>query len=290
MQEPKQRSWPDEALKAIELAKERQSSELWLTSYMLRELPQELFQLVHLRVLSLANNPLTSVPAELFSMVNLRQLELSYTQLTQLPPEVGNLTNLEILDLSRSRLQSLPPTIGRLRALRTLDISRNNLTTLPFELGSLRETILLELDGNPFEEPLPTVVRRGTPELFAYLRSLRSGQPQYEAKVLLVGEGNVGKTSLVAALRGQPFVPDRETTHGIELEEMVFPHPDLPVDIHLNTWDFGGQESTGSPISSSSADVRSTSWCGGHGRGRRRTRSSRGSAGSASASVAKPAS
>ncbi|MCA1707365.1 MAG: hypothetical protein LC808_30500, partial [Actinobacteria bacterium] len=40
---------------------------------------------------------------------------------------------------------------------------------------------------------------------------------QFEAKVLLVGDGNVGKTSLVASLRGTPFVADRETTHGIEI-------------------------------------------------------------------------
>jgi GTPase SAR1 family protein len=42
----------------------------------------------------------------------------------------------------------------------------------------------------------------------------------YEAKVLLVGEGNVGKTSLIAALRNDPFVEGRPTTHGIEIQSM----------------------------------------------------------------------
>ncbi|MGH8888023.1 MAG: COR domain-containing protein, partial [Egibacteraceae bacterium] len=79
-------------------------------------------------------------------------------------------------------------------------------------------------------------------ELFAYLRSLARGQPQYEAKVLLVGEGNVGKTSLVAALQGKPFVENRPTTHGIQLGMLPVRHPALDVDLTLNTWDFGGQE------------------------------------------------
>jgi internalin A len=64
----------------------------------------------------------------------------------------------------------------------------------------------------------------------------------YEAKLLLVGEGNVGKTSLVAALRGAPFIQGRPLTHGIELGQLRIQHPRLPNDILLNTWDFGGQE------------------------------------------------
>ncbi len=33
---------------------------------------------------------------------------------------------------------------------------------------------------------------------------------------MLVGEGEVGKTSLLRALRGEEFVENRPTTHGIE--------------------------------------------------------------------------
>jgi len=59
-----------------------------------------------------------------------------------------------------------------------------------------------------------------------------------------VGEGNVGKTSLVAALlRGRDgFIENRDTTHGIETQELRAEHPKLHVEIVLHTWDFGGQE------------------------------------------------
>jgi GTPase SAR1 family protein len=74
------------------------------------------------------------------------------------------------------------------------------------------------------------------------LRSLDDARPQYEAKLLLVGRGNVGKTSLVAALRGAPFVEGRPTTHGIEIWPLTFHHPSLDVDMTLRAWDFGGQD------------------------------------------------
>jgi hypothetical protein len=57
-----------------------------------------------------------------------------------------------------------------------------------------------------------------------------------------VGEGNVGKTSLVAALSGSPFVKDRPTTHGIEISPLTFRHPALDLDMTVRAWDFGGQE------------------------------------------------
>ena len=61
-------------------------------------------------------------------------------------------------------------------------------------------------------------------------------------KLLLVGEGNVGKTSLIAALRSAPFVEGRPTTHGIEISPLTIHHPSLDMDMTVRAWDFGGQE------------------------------------------------
>ena len=76
----------------------------------------------------------------------------------------------------------------------------------------------LQLTGNPLLEPLPELIQQGSRAVAVYLRSLRDGVVQWEAKVLLIGEGNVGKTSLSAALRGEEFVEGRPFTHGIEIE------------------------------------------------------------------------
>ena len=79
-------------------------------------------------------------------------------------------------------------------------------------------------------------------ELATYLRSLHDAEPQYEAKLLVVGEGNVGKTSLIAALLPAPFVEGRATTHGIEITPLTIRDPSAGRDITVRGWDFGGQD------------------------------------------------
>ena len=68
---------------------------------------------------------------------------------------------------------------------------------------------------------------------------------RYEAKLVLVGEGGVGKTTLLKAMTGQEPREDEPTTHGvkIDIQSMHLPHPEKEgVEIQLNAWDFGGQE------------------------------------------------
>ena len=84
----------------------------------------------------------------------------------------------------------------------------------------------------------------------AYSRNSGIVESLYEAKLVLVGEGNVGKTTLLKALRGRrtEFEGPREgepTTHGVEIDihGLKLPHPQKDeVEIQLNVWDFGGQE------------------------------------------------
>jgi internalin A len=64
--------------------------------------------------------------------------------------------------------------------------------------------------------------------------------PLNEAKMVLVGQANVGKTSLVNRLVEDSFDPLESTTLGIDIR----PWQILVNDAHvqLNVWDFGGQE------------------------------------------------
>ncbi|MBV9011064.1 MAG: hypothetical protein JO272_03260 [Pseudonocardiales bacterium] len=135
------------------------------------------------------------------------------------------------------------PELGGATWLQRLDLSGNLIANLPPELGKLPDTVSLKLDGNPLREPLPELYERGVQPLLAYLRGLTAGATaRYEAKLILVGEGNVGKSSLVASLQGQEFVEERPTTHGIHISRLRVPNPDNDGFITLNTWDFGGQE------------------------------------------------
>lgn len=215
---------------------------LSLNGNQLTELPREIGYLTKLQSLSLDGNQLTALPREIGRLTSLVDLHLDSNQLTELPPETGRLINLRSLSVDNNRLTVLPAEIGQLSNLLELRIRENQLTRLPREISAIVEKSLrLDLQGNPLAEPYPELMIRGTHAVLAYLRSLKDAVAQYEAKVVIVGEGKVGKTSLIAALRDEDFIEGRSATHGIKIRELVLPHPDFDVDITLRTWDFGGQ-------------------------------------------------
>ncbi len=102
--------------------------------------------------------------------------------------------------------------------------------------------LLFLVGANPLRYP-PEIVEGGDEEIWAYLRSLDGANREWVSKAVVVGEGGVGKTSLLRALRGEEFIADEETTHGIQIKQLLLAHPtEADVTMQLNTWDFGGQE------------------------------------------------
>jgi len=154
-------------------------------------------------------------------------------------------SNLEALDLGDNELTQLPPEIGLLANLRTLDLRNNKLTQLPPEIGQLTKLEEFELSGNRFTSPPPQVVEQGERAILAYLRGqLEASRRQWVSKLLVVGQGGVGKTAMLRALRGEPFDPELSTTHGISrIEPLELEHPtEAGITMTLYAWDCGGQE------------------------------------------------
>ena len=170
--------------------------------------------------------------------------DLSFNQLTALPPEITKLTNLTGLDLSGNRLTALPPEITKLTKLTELYLSGNQLAALPPEITKLTNLTGLYLSGNPLESPPPEIVEQGVEAIFEYLRKIpEEATEQNEAKLILVGQGEVGKTCLANRLIYNKFTEDEKTTEGIDILkwEITAPTPEEE-EIRLNVWDFGGQE------------------------------------------------
>ena len=154
-------------------------------------------------------------------------------------------TNATTLDLSYLELDNVPASIGKLANLTLLDLRENQLTTMPTALGKLSNLTLLDLSGNSnLTSPPPEVLGQGTRAVLTYLQQQQEdGKRQWISKLLVVGEGGVGKTSLLRALRGERFQVQQSTTHGIEIKALKLEHPaETDVIMTLNTWDFGGQE------------------------------------------------
>ena len=206
-------------------------------------LPPEIGKLTNLTELNLWGNQLTALPPELGKLTNLAELNLWGNQLTALPPELGKLTKLAWLDLSGNQLTALPPELGKLTNLTELYLRDNQLTALPPEITELTNLAYLDLKENPL--PIPPEILAKTDEpatIINYYLQHEAGEkkPLNEAKMLLVGQGSVGKTSLVKRLLKDEFDLHEEKTEGIEIEEWQVAVDDQ--NIRLNVWDFGGQE------------------------------------------------
>lgn len=152
-------------------------------------------------------------------------LDLSGLGLQSLPEEIAQLTNLQRLDLGGNQLTSLPDAMQKLTWLKTISLRGNDGLKIPPEL--------LQATGD----------RAGVQKILDYYYRTRQGEkrPLNEAKLILVGYGEVGKTSLVNRLVHDRFDKDSPQTQGIQITPWWLPLNDTET-IRLNIWDFGGQE------------------------------------------------
>ncbi len=219
---------------------------LVLSGNQLSELPAEITQLANLTTLHLSFNQLRELPTEITQLANLTTLVLSRNPLGELPEEITQLTNLTTLHLSGNQLRELPTEITQLTNLTTLVLSRNQLSELPAEITQLANLTTLDLGGNLLKSPPPEIARQGIEAIFEYLRQLPEKETEAtlvnEAKLILVGQGDVGKTCLAKRLIYDEFIEDK-TTEGIDILKWSITAPtNEKEEIKLNVWDFGGQD------------------------------------------------
>lgn len=137
------------------------------------------------------------------------------------------------LDLGGLQLQRVPDSLRSLRQLKSLDLRMNKLIELPAWLGELSELKLLALGENPALGIPDSILSSRSPKeiLRYYFESRADGRPLQELKLLLVGRGGAGKTSLVKHLAGERPNPKESETHSISIREgrarPVAPAPDL---------------------------------------------------------------
>lgn len=249
-----------------------------LANNQLTELPHLLGQLTQLELLDLSQNQLTKLPESLSQLTQLRSLIVFSNHLTALPETLGSLTQLNVLNVLSNRLATLPKSVGDLRLLSELIVAENQLTRLPDSLCHLTQLDELHLDDNRLEAlpelmgqlvrldklylhgnkslGLPTEILGPTYDqvisgprgaasprailAFYFGQQQQSAKPLNEVKLLLVGHGRVGKTSLSKALRGISHDEKEPETPGIERHPLALKTGRSNLTAHI--WDFGGQE------------------------------------------------
>ena len=246
---------------------EKEMTEIDLSHCGLTLIPSEIKRLVNLTWVSLCYNSITEINVNLLtSCKSLQTLILSFNQIVTIPPEIINLSWLEYLDLRNNKISTLPACFGEMKALKKCFLSFNQLTYLPSTIEHFEKTIeAFDLYGNPLNTLPPDIVPKlgdihpsEMPHLFAYLRDISEGQQEYNRiKIMLVGDGNVGKTSLgncfaVQEARKASRIStkikkmntkeptDTIATDGIDISEVIVPLSGK--EIIWDIWDYAGQD------------------------------------------------
>ncbi len=200
-----------------------------------------------LTTLNLNGNQITDI-SYLQGLSRLTTLILDSNQIADISPLQG-MKNLTFLDLRRNKILEIPEAIVDLGLEINVDIEYgimkgislygNPMEMPPVEI--IRKRIGILLYGNPLETPPVEIIRKGRDAIKAYFKSLKGKTlPLNEVKVLLVGDGGAGKTSLVKWLLGKTYNPNEPQTHGININQWEVNQGKNKIKAHL--WDFGGQE------------------------------------------------
>ena len=143
--------------------------------------------------------------------------------------------HLNHININGNSVKSLPPQVAAFQGPIFWSAPGNRWAT------PNSRVIGLHLRGNPFEEPPIEVLAKGKGSIKRYFEFLRGERKSVnEAKVLLIGDGGAGKTSLMKQLLEREFDPNESQTDGINIDALTIEVPNRRLHVHI--WDFGGQE------------------------------------------------
>lgn len=215
---------------------------LWLSYNQITDI-KPLENLNNLISLQLDNNKLTDLKP-LKNLNKLLNLRLSHNKITDLTP-LQNLIKLQSLELRDNKIINLNP-LENLELLDELYLSDNQIVDItPIKSSLLNTDIRIDLAGNPLDNNLIHILeisdvdsRRS--ELEMYFTNLSKGEkPLNEAKLMLLGEGEAGKSNLRNYLMGLDFDDKKSATVGIAIDKWKLHKNET--DYKINIWDFGGQ-------------------------------------------------
>ena len=191
------------------------------------------------------------------SLMKLEKLHLSsFNKLTDIAPIelLAKITNLSFYHCAI--IKNLEPVIN-LPTLKTLNISWcQSIDNIPLDLlnkKSLQTLIfnspnldlpqdLVEYCNNEGKEGY-NLCANCLPALRSYYNDIYKSGSKFdrEVKLLFIGNGRIGKTSICKVFNNEEINSDEPTTHGINFFNWELKSTDKE-PIQINAWDFGGQD------------------------------------------------
>jgi len=188
-------------------------------------------------------------------LLNLTKLSLRDNNISDISM-ISKLDNLIELNLGNNIIEDISPLLN-LRKLEKLVLQFNIINKIPRDLAYMFEEINvtglyprhkikseLILTGNPLEFPPVSVIELGRETIKNYYETAEQfgHEPLSEGRILFVGDGSSGKSSIIEKVLYGTFSKGREQTNGIKIEHLHLQHPEDKRDLVFHVWDFGGQE------------------------------------------------
>jgi hypothetical protein len=140
------------------------------------------------------------------------------------------LTGLSSLDLSSSQISDLEPL---------LPLIKKGIPVTLEEYGSD-----INLYNSPLTNPPAAIVEQGNAAILEYFRQKEKvgSKPLLEAKMVLLGDGRAGKTSLACRMLGRELPRQEDRTQGVDIVIGEYRFPVEEGEFVLHIWDFAGQD------------------------------------------------
>jgi internalin A len=204
--------------------------------------------LVNLTFLDAAWNNVGAEGARALSgLINLTSFKLGGNKIgdegARALPSLANLTHLDLADTSVKDLSPLLK-LNKLERLNCAGCHLDDPTLALWTAPSLKWVSLYNasLPGVPAEALSKSSYNNCLESLRAHFADLEGGDDALaDVKLLILGNGRVGKTQICRRLRGEGYDPSVPSTHGVQVRSAPLPlAPDDAASLKL--WDFGGQE------------------------------------------------
>jgi len=143
--------------------------------------------------------------------------------------------------------------LSTLDHLKRVDLHRNRINKIPIDLArkfkftfnkTSEDDSAFLIINNPLSFPPNSVVSLGSDVTRNYYETSEQfgHAPLSEARIIVVGDGGSGKSSLIERSLYNTYESGKTQTNGIKIDDFELPHPEDKRPLSFHVWDFGGQE------------------------------------------------
>ncbi len=199
---------------------------------------ENLDKLINLNSIDLRSNSISKIE-NLDKLINLNSVYLNSNSISKIE-NLDKLINLNSVYLNSNSISKIE-NLDKLINLNSIDLHNNSISKIE-NLDSFNLDCAFTILNNPIEGFPHGLLGRYANDHFIrdyrnWVSELGENPPKNTfTKILITGNGNVGKSSLITALKEGRCEKSPDSTHGIELSTWGYEGQNYHI------WDFGGQE------------------------------------------------